>query len=701
MRLLLLAVLVLAAVALGATYEPQGGCDYDFGAGNGTAYLVVNNPYNLTLSLNITSQSGEHKYSEVRNFSNTRVIVFCGLGHGWLYIRQNASQLRSPAWYPLAVPRYVVLRAGESATMFVTTLLAPATTIAAAFLLLVAIKLKPKLKRSAVYALPDTLRGMNIVELASMQLFAIFIIILLTALQVYELSQPPELTFFNITSLSTILPMYIALSLGSFYLSFRGGVWTYLFLLISFLINIYFIINISKSYLLLLFYLILFITVIFTSSVTLLSFYNLFMVFYLSTYGIAVLIYYDENFGHIIPWGFPLQIPGILLAPEILAVIFPAIVVFGIGFVIIVFWAVYSLSMHARAVMSSTVSWPPLWWWFGLGVFAWDELEARSLLHRLSAGGTVVIELAQGERAFVVSADLDGMYLCRFGRRSGVCNNVEWVRYDEVKFKVITINGSKERLDIGRFVRKVALPISIGLIAFFITNYNVFFMINYNNISICNAFIIFMLIFLLYIIYDKCNDLRELEEYIKDTRRKKVFWKHLALHVTWAFMFTLIFFLLTSNWMIWFYVLPAGIVVSFLSWADPKLSRFLFPWLELRLMSVGGLVIALARGGCLRWAKVGVAPQDRDIVIRDEDCEVKVFPYVEQVKGRPQCDLCGPASPPLRIIGGERVAVRVMDGQEEYHYIVDSTTMSGKSVCLFEYLAQIWRRILGMRRGRR
>ena len=53
MRLLLLAVLVLAAVALGATYEPQGGCDYDFGAGNGTAYLVVNNPYNLKLPLNI------------------------------------------------------------------------------------------------------------------------------------------------------------------------------------------------------------------------------------------------------------------------------------------------------------------------------------------------------------------------------------------------------------------------------------------------------------------------------------------------------------------------------------------------------------------------------------------------------------------------------------------------------------------------
>ncbi|MEM4918310.1 MAG: hypothetical protein QW518_03180, partial [Thermofilaceae archaeon] len=341
------------------------------------------------------------------------------------------------------------------------------------------------------------------------------------------------------------------------------------------------------------------------------------MAFFLFTYGIAVLIYYDENFGHIIPWSFPLQIPGIHLAPENLAVIFPAIVVFGIVFVIVVFLPVYSLTMHARAVTSPTVFLPPLWWWFGLGVFAWDELEARSLLHRLSADYTVVVELSKGERAFVVSADLDGMYLCRFGRRSGVCNNVEWVRYDEVKFKVTTINGSKERLDKGRFVRKVVLPLSIGFIAFFITNYNVIFMINYNNISISNAFIIFMLIFLLCIIYDKCNDIRELNEYIEDTRRKKVFWKHLALHVTWAFMFTLMFFLLTSNWMIWIYVLPAGIVVSFLSWADPKLSRFLFPWLELRLMSVGGLVIALARGGCLRWAKVGVAPLGRDIVIQD------------------------------------------------------------------------------------
>jgi hypothetical protein len=137
MRLLLLAVLALAAVALGATREPHEGCDYDFGAGNGTAYLVVNNPYNLNLSLNIIYQIGERKNSTVLNVLNTRVIAFCGLGHGWLYIQQHESPLRSPlAWYPLAVPRYVVLRAGESATMSVTTLFAPAVTIAAAFLFL-------------------------------------------------------------------------------------------------------------------------------------------------------------------------------------------------------------------------------------------------------------------------------------------------------------------------------------------------------------------------------------------------------------------------------------------------------------------------------------------------------------------------------------------------------------------------------------
>jgi hypothetical protein len=189
------------------------------------------------------------------------------------------------------------------------------------------------------------------------------------------------------------------------------------------------------------------------------------MTFFLFTYGIAVIIYYDENFGHIIPWSFPLQIPGIHLAPENLAVIFPAIVVFGIVFINIVFLPLYSLTIHARAVTSPTVFLPHLWWWFGLGLFAWDELEARSLLHRLSASGTVVIELAQGERAFVVSADLDGMYLCRFGRRSGVCNNVEWVRYDEVKFKVTTIRESRERFDIGRLVLMLVLPILIGLVA--------------------------------------------------------------------------------------------------------------------------------------------------------------------------------------------------------------------------------------------
>jgi len=78
MRLLLLAVLALAAVAVGATYEPHGGCDYDFGAGNGTAYLVVNNPYNFALYLNIAYQSGERKNSTDLKISNTIVRLIPG-----------------------------------------------------------------------------------------------------------------------------------------------------------------------------------------------------------------------------------------------------------------------------------------------------------------------------------------------------------------------------------------------------------------------------------------------------------------------------------------------------------------------------------------------------------------------------------------------------------------------------------------------
>jgi hypothetical protein len=72
-------------------------------------------------------------------------------------------------------------------------------------------------------------------------------------------------------------------------------------------------------------------------------------------------------------------------------------------------------------------------------------------------------------------------------------------------------------------------------------------------------------------------------------------------------------------------------------------------------MSVGGLVIGLARGGCLRWTKVGVAPLGRDIVIRDGDCEVVVSPYVENVKSRLQRYLCGPACPPVRVVVDEEL----------------------------------------------
>ncbi len=698
MRLLLLAVLAFAAVALGATREPHGGCDYDFGAGNGTAYLVVNNPYNLNLSLIITYQIGERKNSTVLNVLNTKVIAFCGLGHGWLYIQQHESPPGTPlVWYPLAVPRYAVLRAGESATIFVTTLFAPAVTISIAILLIVAITLRPRLRRLAVYALPDTLRGMDIWELVFTLFSFVFMSALLYVLLVHEWPPSLELAFSNISSLFNI---YALLTLGSFYLSFRRGLWTYYFLFVSFLIInilIFLIIKASNSLLLFTLLSIWYVTILLTSSVTLLSFYNLLVVFFLLTYGIAVFIYYDMNFGYVIPWSLPLQTPVIfpvqvtLHLPEILVAIIPVIVAFVIVFLVLVLFLVYSLTMHARAVTSTMVFWPPLWWWFGLGVFAWDELEARSLLHRLSASGTVVIELSRGEKAFVVSSDFNGMYLCRFGRWSGVCNDVEWVSYDEMKFKVTIIKRSRERHVIGRFVRKVILPTFIGFFSFFMINYK----IEYTEL------IMFLLITLLLTTYCRYNDLRELMEYIKDIiKQKKVLVEHLVLHIFWAFMLTLIFLLLPLN-DIKLYVFFTGFVVSFLSLADPELSRFLFPWLELRLMSVGGLVIGLARGGCLRWTKVGVAPKGRDIVIRDEDCEVVVSPYVEQKESRPQCDLCGPACPPLRIIGGERVAVRVKVGQKEYcYYVLDSSMTSGKPVRLFECLAQVWRHMLGMRRGR-
>jgi hypothetical protein len=471
MRLLLLAVLALAAVAVGATREPHEGCDYDFGAGNGTAYLVVNNPYNLNLSLIIIYQIGERKNSTVLNVLNTRVIAFCGLGHGWLYIQQHEAPPGTPLmWYPLAVPKYVVLRAGESATMFVTTLLAPAATIAAVFLLLVTFTLRPRLKRSAVYAIPDELRGIDIRELIRVLLF--IFILSITLLAVYEW---PLIHESDLTDIMSILIMYLISSLGSFYLSFHSGLFAYYFILVGFFIDIALLINYSKSPLVLLLFVVFYFGVVYvyfqlrTLAIAFLSFYNLSVVFLLSTYVIAVFIYYDVNFGRIIPWSLPLQIPVVL--PEVLAVIFPVIVVFVMASLLLVmFFLVYSLAIHAPAVMTYKVFWPPLWWWFGLGVFALDELSARNLLHRLSASGTVVVKLSRGERAFVVSADLYGVYLCKFGRRGGVCNNVEYVRYDELKVEAYRINRrsidkgwSIDKDSVCRFFRKVMLPIFTGV----------------------------------------------------------------------------------------------------------------------------------------------------------------------------------------------------------------------------------------------
>ncbi len=689
MRLLLLVVLALAAVALGATYEPHGGCDYDFGAGNGTAYLVVNNPYNFELSLNITYRNGEHKYSEVLSISTTRVIVFCGLGHGWLYIRQNASPPGTPLmWYPLAVPRYAVLRAGESATMFVTTLLAPAVTISIAILLIVAIMLRPRLRRSAIYAIPDELRGIDIMELISMLLIIPFILsVSLLAIYTWPLSHESALT-----DIISILLVYLLSSLGGFYLSFKRGLFAYYLILVGFFIDIIFLINFSKPPLAVLLFILFYFLVLpayftlRTSAIALLSFYNMSMVFFLSTYTIAVFIYYDINFGRIIPWSLPLQIPVIL--PEISPIIFLATVVLAVMPLLVVFFLAYSLAIHAPATMTYNVFWPPLWWWFGLGIFALDELEARSFLHRRSASGTVVVKLSRGEFAFVVSADLYGVYLCKFGRRSGVCNNVEFVRYDELKVEAPRIiKGSIDVDVIWRFCRKVVLPIFAGVSVFLTIQHGLVF-----------AILVILSLASYYVYYKKGyidSDSRELEEYIRAIKQdRKLLLKMMMTHISWSLSISSIFLVVpisidlilnpsrAASWdvlalrlAVFMCVFLIAIILSVLLRADPKWSRYLFLWLELRLMTVGGLVIGLARGGCLQRTKVGVAPRGRAFVIRDGDCLVVVSPYVDNVRYRLQRYLCGPACPPLRIIGGERVAVGVLDLQNRryYYYVVDSS----------------------------
>jgi len=704
MRLLLLAVLALAAVALGATREPHGGCDYDFGAGNGTAYLVVNNPYNnLNLSLIITYQIGERKNLTALDVSNTRLIAFCGLGHGWLYIRQNASPPGTPLTsYPLAVPRYVVLRAGESATMFVTTLFAPAVIISIAILLIVAITLRPRLRRSAVYVVPDKLRDIDIGEFIAVLLITPFIL-LVSILVVYLLPLLPESAF---TDIGSTLLMYIISSLGGFYLSFHRGLFAYYFILVCLSVDIFLLIHVSKSPLAALSF-ILFLFILFfyftlrTLAIALLSFYNLSMVFFLSFYGIAVFIYYDENFGHIIPWSLPLQTPAIphgiveallilVTHPEIVTVIIPVIVVYVIMALFFVFSLAYSLVIYAPAMRTYKVIWPPLWWWFGLGIFALDELSARSHLHSLSASGTVVVKLSRGEMAFVTSADLYGVYLCKFGRRSGVCNNVKFVRYDELKVEDSWTNTRGIDGDsVCRFFRKVVLPVFAGVSVFLTIQHGLIFA-TFITLSLVSYYIYYKKRFI-------DNDSRELVEYIQAIKQdRKLLLKMMITHILWSLSISFIFSLpilkelidlifdsnravswdvLALRLAIFVCVFFVALIMSVLLRADPKWSRYLFLWLELRLMSVGGLVIGLARGGCLRRTKVGVAPQGRAFVIRDGDCLVVVSPYVDNVRCRLRRYLCGPACPSVRVVGGEGVAVGVLDLQKRryYYYVVDSS----------------------------
>ncbi len=280
-----------------------------------------------------------------------------------------------------------------------------------------------------------------------------------------------------------------------------------------------------------------------------------------------------------------------------------------------------------------------------------------------------MVELSQGGKAIVVSADLYGMYLCRFRGESDVCKDVEWVRYDEVKFRVSKIiKIIKKRRSvfrfikniIGRCIRKVVLPILAGIFAYFVVK------------NIIDLFIFLIILTVFVFVYYKYNDFRELKEYMTSLDEEAI----ISLILSSFLLFPLIIIALSASDSAVLYVaIPTAVAVTFLSRADPELSRYLFPGLELRLMCVDGSVIGLARGGCLQWAKVGVALQGSALVIRDGDCLVVVSPYVDNVRSRLQRYLCGPACPSVRVVGGEGVAVGVLDLQKRryYYYVVDSS----------------------------
>jgi len=689
MRLLLLAVLALAAVALGATYEPQGGCDCDFGAGNGTAYLVVNNPYNFTLSLDVIYGIGEERRASLLlNISTTRVVKFCGLGDGWLYIKQHISPLRSPLiLYPLSVPRYLVLRAGESATIIAGTLFAPATAIAVAIFLLVAIALRPKLGKWAIYATPEPLRAMALWSFNRF-ILVISVIEMLLLLSLFFPVEPlsdileiirvglsrfvghvSDVSDNLIFELIALVAVYVIWSLGGFYLTFHKRECIYVYLSISFIISIL-LFFISRS---LLFFLaiILSITSVLSSSIILISLYGVFMSFLLLVYGASIFIYYDVNFGLTVSWNLPFQIPAI--GAEFWIITLPLLAVF------IVYALLFThriFDVVAQLWSEDTVTFypallPPLWWWFGLGIFALGELTVRSFLHKLSTSGTIIVDLSRGGRAVIVSADLYGMYLCKY--RGTTCDDVNWVRYGEVKFKVSS-RIKEDARDMGirdRFGRKVVLPIFASILALRV--------VEYTSIYTILSFISFLGVLLL--IYYKYGDLREMKEYIRAITQDKGK-IHMRIYTYLIFLALLTLYLLRISGFVTVSALIVigdaiftAIIVLILLRADPVLSRYRFPWLELRLMSVDSLAIGLARGGCLQWAKGGGAPRGRAFVIRDGDCLVVVSPYVDNVRSRLQRYLCGPACPPIRVVGVEGVAVGVLDLQKRryYYYVVDSS----------------------------
>jgi len=422
-------------------------CDVDYGLGNKTAYLKIDNPQNLNVTLKVTyypytddmpvtAKWPHNTTTPTITVGRPKVVTICGLNNGTVYVQQQLPQpSRTITLFslPIATPRNAVLQPGETTTITITPAMTPTLTIAIPLFLAFITTIRPKIKRAALYAIPALERILEKIIISDAYLFIyISTPIILFVLIVYLIFTPGIIAIDRdpiVTFMGSLLT-WILFALITYLFYFRRHAFIYIFssIAIIILIAIYYQFNL-QNFIIYIFILVIILVLLSKSTslesllVTNIIIQSLILYFLLYTLiiGLFSLIYYNVNFGKYFPWTSPHQLIAELGPLPIMTFIIGLVLVYLILFYLFPLWAIP----------------PPAWWLIGTGLFYFDEIAARSYIRKLLTRGEVVFEVKESDRKYLavaITSDLNQLVLSTIEG-----NEIRRVDFNKAELRIVAI----------------------------------------------------------------------------------------------------------------------------------------------------------------------------------------------------------------------------------------------------------------------